>query len=85
MDVLVHHDLHARNEQENGWYRNVTVIPLVQDHEGLLRGFSTFPLMFGNEDLKKRLLLPLEGKYAFDIQVPAVLVQRCHYCDAQLP
>src|SRR2546423_15246780 len=76
MGVLVHDYRHASNKHENGRYRNLTVITLVQDHDGfLLRGFAILPLMFGNEDPKKCLSpLALERECAFEIQVPAVPV-----------
>jgi len=86
MGVFVHDYRHARNKHENGWYRYLTVITLVQDHNGLLlRGFTIFPLMFGNEDPKKCLLLVLESKCGLKIQVPTVLVQRRYDCYARLP
>lgn len=57
LDLLVHDDWHTGNKHEDGWYQYITVISLVQDHEGIiLRGFTIFPLIFGNEDLQKLLL-----------------------------
>ena len=86
VNILVHNDWHARNDHKDGRYRYLTVISLAQDHKGLLlRRFAIFLLIVGNENPKGRLLLPLERQYAFEIQVPPVLVQRRYYYYARFP
>ena len=66
--VLVHDYGHAGNEHENGWYRYLTIVTVVQDYNRLLfRGFSIFPLMFRNEDPEKCLLLVLERECGLKI------------------
>jgi hypothetical protein len=63
--VLVHDDWHTGNKHENSWDRYAVIILLVQDHKGFfLCWLAIFPLMFGNEDLERRLLLPLENSTA---------------------
>jgi hypothetical protein len=40
--------------------------------------------VFGDEDPKQDLPLPLERQYAFDVQILSILIQRRHYGNYRL-
>jgi hypothetical protein len=83
MGVFVYDDGHARYEHEDGGHRDGAVVALTQHHDGFfLRRLIVLPSMLGDEYPNLPLPLLAKGKRCFDVQVPAVSIERRHHCDA---